>query len=108
MSPRRQPRPRRDGGLPPLTAIAAELERLRTAPKTGDSVRVILPSGRIVRRRVRGHAHLQMGELSLEVDGHTFASSHATVRLAVDGFRDLLTAREDAGGWYVDARALDA
>lgn len=87
------------------SVVVEVLEALAGAPKAGDTVRVKLASGRVVRRRVRSHLHMQAGAYTIEVNGQTFGGSRAGVQLKVRGIRDLVMARQDAEGWYVDAPA---
>jgi len=92
----------------PLGEVLEAVEQLADAPKSGDTVRVKLPGGRVIRRRVRGHLHFSAGALAIEVNGAAFAGSRAAVKLEVQGFTELLVAHQDRDGWYVDASAGSA
>jgi hypothetical protein len=102
--------PRRPASAAPSDGVAESLrafaELAESTPRAGDTVRVILPSGRIVRRRVTGHVTL--GAMSLEVNGHVYGSSQLAVKLVVKGYREPLSAHRDVHGWYVEAEARDA
>jgi hypothetical protein len=92
-------------GRDPLGEVLEAIDQLADAPRSGDTVRVKLPGGRVITRRVKGHLHFRAGELSIEVNGATYASSRAAVKLEVHGFAAPLVAHKDRDGWYVDASA---